>query len=100
MAKQTKVVAHIVDGAHRLSAIKCAMIGILPSTEVENNYHERLTHANVLLIASVLIPDNEQLSSDEYVDDMKSLQYSRMGFNAEVFEMVQLLLWTCISKES
>ncbi len=27
-------------------------------------------------------------------------QYSRMGFNAEVFEMVQLLLWTRISKES
>ncbi len=73
VAKQTKVAAHIVDGDHRLSAIKCAMIGILPSTEVENNYHERLTHANVLLPALVLIPDNEQLSSNEYVDKMKSL---------------------------
>jgi hypothetical protein len=68
VAKQTKVVAHISDGANRLSAIECAMIGILPSTEVENNYHERLTHANVLLQASVLIPDNEQLSSNELVE--------------------------------
>ncbi len=62
VAKQTKVVAHIVDGAHRLSAIECAMIGILPSTEVENKYHERLTHANVLLPALVLIIDDNQLS--------------------------------------
>jgi hypothetical protein len=73
VAKQTKVAAHIVDGGHHLSAIKCAMIGILPSTEVENNYHERLTHANVSLPALVLIPDNEQLSFNEYVDKMKSL---------------------------
>ncbi len=49
------------------------MIGILPSTEVENNYHERLTHSNVLLTALVLIPDDEQLSSNEYIDEMKSL---------------------------
>jgi hypothetical protein len=84
VAKQTKVVAHICDGAHRVSAIDCAMTGILPSTEVENNYHERLTHANVLIQASVQIPDDEQLSSNQFVEMMKSQsQISQESFGRQ-----------------
>ena len=73
VAKKTKVVMHIVDGAHRLSAIECAMTGILPSDKVKSNYHERLTHANVLLTAYAMIPDDDHhLSSADFVEEMKT----------------------------
>ena len=80
VAKKTKVVMSIVDGAHRLSAFECAMTGILPFA-VESNYHKRLTHANVLLGSLILIPDHDKLHSGTYVDEMKTLsQQSQESF--------------------
>ena len=46
VAKQTKVIVHVVDGTHRLTALKCALISYKSSDDTPmHHYHLRLPHA-------------------------------------------------------
>jgi hypothetical protein len=45
VAKQTKVIVHVVDGTHRLTALECALISYKSSDDTPlHHYHLRLPH--------------------------------------------------------
>jgi hypothetical protein len=54
LAKQTMVVAHIVDGIHRVTAIDCAYIGY--SSTTDNEYSTKLPHKDTMLSVHAYIP--------------------------------------------
>lgn len=46
VAKQTKVIVHVIDGTHRLTALECALISYKSSEDTPlHHYHLRLPHA-------------------------------------------------------
>ena len=71
VAKQTKVVAHLVDGLHRLTALECALIGYQqPDTD---DYAVRLPHAETNLAITSVVPLESQLESKDFIEDMKNM---------------------------
>ena len=70
LAKQTKIVAHVVDGIHRLTALECVLIGYQQQTD---NYAVRLPHAGINLAITPVVPLELDLESKDFLDDMKKI---------------------------
>lgn len=71
LAKQTKIVAHVLDGIHRLTALECLLIGYQqPDTD---NYAVRLPHAGTNLPITSMVPPELDLESKDFLDDMKKI---------------------------
>ena len=71
MAKQTKVVAHFVDGIHRVTTLECVLIGYQqPDTD---DYVARLPHSGTNLAITSVVPIESLLESNNFLDDMKNL---------------------------
>jgi len=71
MAKQTNVVAHVVDEIHRLTALEFVLIGYQqPDTD---NCAVRLPHAGTNLAITSVVPLESQLESKNFLDDMKNI---------------------------
>jgi hypothetical protein len=73
VAKQTKVIVHVVDGTHRLTALECALISYKSSDDTQlHHYHLRLPHAEKQLSIIAILPTDAELTSN-FVDQMKCL---------------------------
>ena len=73
VAKQTKVIVHVVDGTHRLTALECALISYKSSDDTPlHHYHLRLPHAEKKLSITAILPTDAELTSN-FVDQMKCL---------------------------
>ena len=73
VAKQTKVIVHVVDGTHRLTALECALISYKSSKDTPlHHYHLRLPHAEKKLSIIAILPTDAELTSN-FVDQMKCL---------------------------
>ena len=71
LAKQTKIVAHVLDGIHQLTALECLLIGYQqPDTD---NYAVRLPHAGTNLAITSMVPPELDLESKDFLDDMKRI---------------------------
>ena len=73
VAKQTKVIVHVVDGTHRLTALECALISYKSSDNTPlHHYHLRLPHAEKKMSIIAILPTDAELTSN-FVDQMKCL---------------------------
>ena len=73
VAKQTKVIVHVVDGTHRLTALECALISYKSSDDILlHHYHLRLPHSEKNLSIIAILPTDAELTSN-FVDQMKCL---------------------------
>ena len=71
LAKQTKIVAHVIDGIHRLTALECVLIGYQqPDTD---NYAVRLPHAGTNLAITSSVPLQSHLESTDFIKKMKKI---------------------------
>jgi hypothetical protein len=71
LAKQTKIVAHVIDGIHRLTALECVLRGYQqPDTD---NYAVRLPHAGTNLAITSVVPLELDLESKDFLDGMKKI---------------------------
>ncbi len=71
MAKQTKIVAHVVDGIHRLTALECVLIGYQPPEA--DDYAVRLPHAETSLPIIATVPTKTELSDKDFINEMKRI---------------------------
>ena len=71
MARQTKVVAHVVDGIHRVTALECALMGYKPPDT--DDYALCLPHAATNLAITSTVPVVSHLESENFLDDMKRM---------------------------
>jgi len=65
VAKQTRIVAHVVDGLHRLTAVECLLIGY---QEPENSVRSYVEHAAFALQVVAMVPNEQHLSLDANYD--------------------------------
>ena len=73
LAKQTKIVAHVIDGIHRLTALECVLIGYQQNTFKSNNYAVRLPHAGTHLAITSSVPLQSHLESTDFIKKMKEI---------------------------
>jgi hypothetical protein len=71
MAKQTKVVAHVVDEIHRVTALECFLIGY-QQPDIDD-YAVHLPHSGTNLAITSVVPIESLLESNNFLDDMKNL---------------------------
>ena len=71
VAKQTRIVAHIVDGLHRLTAVECVLIGY---QQPKNDVRLYVEHAAFDLMVVAIVPNEQHLSLDAKFDaQMKAI---------------------------
>lgn len=61
VAKQTRIVAHVVDGLHRLTAVECLLIG---HQQKKNDVRQYVEHAALDLLVVAMVPNEQHLSLD------------------------------------
>jgi hypothetical protein len=71
LAKQTKIVAHAVDGIHRLTALECVLIGY--QQPEEDDYAVRLPHAETSLAINAMVPTETELRDEDFINIMKDI---------------------------
>ena len=71
VAKQTKIVAHALDGIHRLTALECVLIGYQPPTA--DDYAVRLPHAETKLAMTAMVPTETELNNTDFINKMKKI---------------------------
>jgi hypothetical protein len=82
VARQTKVVGHVVDGIHRLTALEYALIGYNynPSDEEEEKfikkYQRTLPHAGRKVNISAILPTEQDFLDDKFLNKMRALSCS------------------------